>query len=281
MAIMSLKELNDMRILEILENDGTGPVSHKLCFISANSTGGTSFSGRARNLFLVRPGKREELPPGSAALAASFGELAGNMFLSVGEDALFRVRSDFSPFPLLSVERSGFICLSERASLLRPLSVGILTVSDKGSRGERTDLSGPALADEVRRIGGDVEESRVVPDDQETIAEVLRLWCDRKGLCLILCTGGTGLSRRDVTPEALESVAIKRVPGFGEVMRSVSMASTPMAILSRCCAVTRGQTLIVALPGSVKGAMECFSAIEPALRHGIGILRGWDGECGA
>jgi len=159
------------------------------------------------------------------------------------------------------------------------LRVGIITASDKGSRGEREDLSGPTLAKLVQEIGGAVEVYEVLPDDQTLLAEKMRQWADELRLDLILTTGGTGFSLRDVTPEATLTVADRLVPGIAEVMRMESLKVTPKAMLSRAVAVLRKQTLIINMPGSPKAVRECFAAIAPAIPHGIQILKGEASEC--
>lgn len=159
------------------------------------------------------------------------------------------------------------------------LRVGVITASDKGSRGEREDLSGPAIADLVREINGKVVEYVVLPDEQVLLEETMRQWVDNKSLDLILTTGGTGFSLRDVTPEATIAVADRLVPGIAEVMRQESLKVTPKAMLSRAVAVLRKQTLIINMPGSPKAVRECFAAIAPALPHGIQILKGEASEC--
>lgn len=171
---------------------------------------------------------------------------------------------------------------SERCSehLIPEFRAGVLTVSDKGSVGERVDTSGPAIAEMVSSLGFLVEISAVVPDEPERIADIVRKWSDELDLQLILITGGTGLSPRDVTPEAVLSVADREVPGFGERMRSYSLSFTDRAILTRGLAATRGGTLIVSLPGSRRGAIQCLRSIESVLVHGVETLRGLSGECG-
>ncbi|OLN32473.1 molybdopterin adenylyltransferase [Desulfosporosinus metallidurans] len=159
------------------------------------------------------------------------------------------------------------------------LRVGVITASDKGSRGEREDLSGPTLAKLVQEIGGEVAEYVVLPDDQTMLEEKMRQWADEVGLDLILTTGGTGFSLRDVTPEATLAVADRLVPGIAEVMRQESLKVTPKAMLSRAVAVLRKRTLIINMPGSPKAVRECFAAIAPALPHGIQILKGEASEC--
>ncbi|MGC7872766.1 molybdopterin adenylyltransferase [Desulfosporosinus sp. SYSU MS00001] len=157
--------------------------------------------------------------------------------------------------------------------------VGIITASDKGSRGEREDHSGPALKQMVREMGWEVVEYAVLPDDQLLLEKTLCKWADEINLDLILTTGGTGFSPRDVTPEATLAVADRLVPGIAEVMRQESLKATPKAMLSRAVAVIRKRTLIINMPGSPKAVRECFTAISSALPHGIQILKGEASEC--
>ena len=157
---------------------------------------------------------------------------------------------------------------------MRGVCAGVLTVSDKGSKGERIDTAGPALRGLLESAGAEVIHSAVVPDESGAISDTVNRWAGETHL--ILTTGGTGLSMRDVTPEALTGIADRIVPGLGELMRAESLKHTPNAPLSRGLAVTCGRCLVVALPGSERGARQCFAAIEPALRHAVGILNGWD-----
>lgn len=159
------------------------------------------------------------------------------------------------------------------------IKVGIITASDKGSRGEREDLSAGVIAELMAQIGGQVESYAIVPDEQSLLEAKLLEYCDHLGLDLVLTTGGTGFATRDVTPEATVAVAEKLVPGIGEVMRSVSLKVTPKGMLSRGIAAIRKETLIINLPGSPKAVRECLEAILPALPHGIEILKGEAGEC--
>lgn len=154
------------------------------------------------------------------------------------------------------------------------IKVGILTVSDKGSRGQRQDASGPVIRDRLAAIGGTVEKYEIVPDDRGEIAARLAEWADGSGVDVILTTGGTGLSERDVTPEATRSIVDKDVPGFGEAMRMQTLEKTPMAILSRATAGIRGKCLIINLPGSPKAVGECLDAIMPAIPHAVEIIKG-------
>lgn len=154
------------------------------------------------------------------------------------------------------------------------IRAGILTASDKGSRGERADTSGAAIRELLAGIGGEVARYEVVPDDRGRIAATLRAWCDAGELDLVLTTGGTGLAARDVTPEATLDVAERLVPGIAEAMRAEGMRHTPMAMLSRGVAVVRGRTLIVNLPGSEKGVRESLGAVIGVLAHAVELLRG-------
>lgn len=159
------------------------------------------------------------------------------------------------------------------------IRVGVLTASDKGSQGLREDVSGPTIASRVAQIPGEVVYTVIVPDDRETIARELRKMADEMDLHLILTTGGTGMSMRDITPEATKDVIDRDMPGIPEAMRAKSNLITPRGMLSRAVAGIRKQTLIINLPGSPKAVAECLDVILPVLEHGIQILRGETGEC--
>ena len=158
------------------------------------------------------------------------------------------------------------------------MRTAVLTVSDKGARGERVDTAGPAVSELLRGIGAEVVEAVVVPDDRAVIAGRLRTWADVDAIDLIVTTGGTGLALRDVTPEATLDVAERQVPGIAEVMRETGRRSTHLAALSRSVVVTRGRTLIVNLPGSERGARESLQAVLELLPHAVELLRGDAGE---
>ena len=158
--------------------------------------------------------------------------------------------------------------------------VGILTVSDRGHAGQREDTAGPELARLLPSKDFQVAAQAVVPDEHEAIVARLVEWCDQERLDLIITTGGTGLTPRDLTPEATLAVAERLVPGLPEAMRAAGLAKTPHAMLSRGVAVTRGCTLIINLPGSPKGAKESLEAVLPALPHALEKLQGSPAECG-
>jgi molybdenum cofactor synthesis domain-containing protein len=159
------------------------------------------------------------------------------------------------------------------------IKTGILTISDKGSRGERIDGTGPAIKENLDQNIYTVDYYKIIPDEMDMICEELIYMCDELKLDLILTNGGTGFSKRDVTPEATMKVIKKHAPGIPEAMRQMSLAITPKAMLSRATAGIRDNTLIVNLPGSPKGAVENLNFILPALPHGIEILSGTGGEC--
>lgn len=156
--------------------------------------------------------------------------------------------------------------------------VGILTVSDKGARGQRVDTSGAAIRELLASLDAQVECYEVVPDEQEVIAGRLRAWADEERLDLILTSGGTGLSPRDVTPEATLAVVDRLVPGMAEAMRQEGLKQTPMAMLSRAVVGLRGRTLIVNLPGSERGVRQNLAPLLPVLPHALEILRGEAGD---
>ncbi len=160
------------------------------------------------------------------------------------------------------------------------IKVGILTISDKGSRGEREDLSGKVIEEVVKKINGEVKYYQIIPDEKDIIQEELIRAVDNLHLDLILTTGGTGLGKRDVTPDATLAIIEKEVPGISEIIRSESFKKTNRAILSRGVAGIRKESLIINLPGSPKGVRESLEIILDAVPHGIEILKGQVTECG-
>ncbi|MDP6380884.1 MAG: MogA/MoaB family molybdenum cofactor biosynthesis protein [Phycisphaerae bacterium] len=154
------------------------------------------------------------------------------------------------------------------------MRIAILTVSDRCSRGEAEDTSGPALAAAAARHGAAVTSAKIVPDEREQIEAVLCQWADGGEVEVVLTTGGTGIAARDVTPEATLAVIERTVPGMAEAMRAESLKITSRAMLSRAVAGTRGKCLIINLPGSPKGAVECFEVASSVLEHAVDLLAG-------
>ena len=155
----------------------------------------------------------------------------------------------------------------------------VLTVSDRVSRGERPDEGGPLVAELLKNAGYEVVRTAVVPDEQAQIEAALRQMADGGDIQLLVTTGGTGFSPRDITPEATCAVADRNAPGIAEAMRYHSLSITPRGMLSRGVSVLRGKTLIVNLPGSPKAVQENLEYILPSLEHGVRIAAGLDGEC--
>lgn len=161
---------------------------------------------------------------------------------------------------------------------MKPIRTAVLTVSDKGYRGERADASGPLLADLLRKMGVTIIEQTIVPDEREVIARELARLADEVRVDLIVTTGGTGPAPRDVTPEATRAVIEREMPGLAEALRADGYRRTPLAALSRGVAGLRGQTLIVNLPGSPKAVREGMEVLAPILPHAIQMLRGETGH---
>lgn len=152
------------------------------------------------------------------------------------------------------------------------MRIAILTVSDRAWRGERADASGPALIEAVLAQGWQVVHTLILPDDLEQLAAQIAQWADSETMDVILTTGGTGFSPRDVTPEATAAVIQRPAPGLAEAMRQASLKITPHAMLSRAAAGIRGQTLIINLPGSPRAAVENLAVITPVLPHAVQLL---------
>lgn len=182
------------------------------------------------------------------------------------------------------VLKGGEIHVGDEVTLLPPLEdpplrAAVITLSDKGSRGEREDKSGPLIVEMLTAAGYVVEETMLLPDEARALkAQLIRL-ADGRQVNLILTTGGTGFSPRDITPEATYAVADRNAPGIAEAMRYHSLSITPRGMLSRAASVLRGKTLIVNLPGSPKAVKENLEYILPSLGHGVRIAAGLDGEC--
>lgn len=159
-------------------------------------------------------------------------------------------------------------------------TAGILTISDKGAVGERQDRSGDVIREILSGMGIHIVNYDIIPDEKELIVEKLVKWADEDALDMLITTGGTGLTPRDVTPEATLAVVDRIVPGFAEAMRVESLKKTPMAMLSRAVVGTRGKCLIINLPGSPRAVRECLEVILPVLPHAVETLKGQAGDCG-
>ncbi len=154
------------------------------------------------------------------------------------------------------------------------ISVAILTVSDSTAAGKREDLSGPALAARCQELNWPVVATKTVPDEEPAIAREIQTWADDSRADLILTTGGTGVSMRDVTPEATRAVLHREIPGIAELMRSAGLEQTKLAVLSRGFAGTRKESLIINLPGSPRGAVHSLNAVQHLVQHVIDLLQG-------
>lgn len=170
------------------------------------------------------------------------------------------------------------LVLAERRER-RPYQVAVITLSDKGSQGKRQDTSGPAIAARLKDSGYDVVETLLLPDEAAVLRQQLCRLADQRQVDLIVTTGGTGFSPRDITPEATMAVADRIAPGIAEAMRAASLRITPRAMLSRAVSVIRKGTLIINLPGSEKACQECMDVFLDTIPHGLNLLRGESGDC--
>lgn len=170
------------------------------------------------------------------------------------------------------------LVLAERRER-RPYQAAIITLSDKGSQGKRQDTSGPAIAARLKDSGYDVVETLLLPDEAAALRQQLCRLADQRQVDLIVTTGGTGFSPRDITPEATMAVADRIAPGIAEAMRAASLRITPRAMLSRAVSVIRKGTLIINLPGSEKACQECMDVFLDTIPHGLDLLRGESGDC--
>ena len=161
----------------------------------------------------------------------------------------------------------------------KKMKAGILTISDKGARHEREDASGPAVSDLLSAIGAVIEKYEIIPDEVDIIKAKLVEYTDALHLDIVITTGGTGVSPRDVTPDATRVVIDREVPGMAEAMRMESLKKTPHAVISRAMAGIRGRTLIINLPGSPKAAKENLTAILKAIPHAVSKIQGDPSEC--
>ena len=161
----------------------------------------------------------------------------------------------------------------------RPFTAAVITLSDKGAAGEREDKSGPKIVEMIKEAGYDVKETLLLPDGRTALEKQLIRLADQRQINVIFTTGGTGFAERDVTPEATIAVCDRMANGIADAIRNYSMTITPRAMFSRAVSGIRKRTLIINLPGSPKAVQEALEFLLPYLDHGIGILRGSEGEC--
>lgn len=266
-----------MRILRLYAPSLIG--DHTLCYVSTNRDGNVCINDVEIQVLWARAGDPldgEEHAGAMTVVLPREAELKEGDFLSVGKDGDTLLRWQDGRF---RVCRAGFLGVSEKAEIWSAIRTAVLTVSDKGSRGEREDTAGPELEHLAFMQGCVTEDKKIVPDDPEEICAAVMAWAE-SGISLVLTTGGTGLSQRDNTPEALLSIADKTVPGFGEMMRIETLKYTERSFLTRSVAIITGRTLAVAFPGSRRGVEQCFGAIAGGLRHAVETLTGKASECG-
>lgn len=268
-----------MRILRLWAPVLAG--EHTLCYVHMNRAGNICVNDVETTVKYAHAGAdldSEEYRTAMTIVLPQDAVIQDGDFLSVGGrcGAFLRWNVAKSSFDIC---RAGFLGVSEKVDIWPAIRTAVLTVSDKGSRGERVDTAGPELERLAFEQGCVTEARKIVPDDVREICDAVCGWAS-DGINLILTTGGTGLSPRDNTPEALLSIADKTVPGFGEVMRLGTLKYTPRSFLTRSVAVVKGRSLIISFPGSRRGAGQCFEAITGGLRHAVETLTGSASECG-
>lgn len=248
-------------------------------FIHENSEKIPLVNGIQLQICLQRPGRKAN--EGEFLIRVSdYGTMHPGDFIAFSGGVILQVLQERNEPCRMMVRNRGFVEVSSTFEIWSQLQAGVLTVSDKGSRGERIDTSGPALEVAAKAIGISTSQRSIVPDEVETITAVLNDWIFKEKLDLVLVTGGTGLSPRDVTPEALRMIGGKDVPGIGEYMRWKTSFENGRSILSRSLAVACEKTLVISLPGSERGSVQCFNSVAPVLRHAIEKLSGKGEDCG-
>jgi molybdenum cofactor synthesis domain-containing protein len=249
-----------------------------MVYLHSDDSGNPLVDGLALELTLEEAGK-SSFSEGVFGIRVREVPLIGpGDFLHFSDGVILRRREMSDLKMSFLVVNKGFLLVSSSFDLWPPLTVGVLTVSDKGSRGERMDTAGPALERSLSTIGGIPSKAEIVPDEAVKISDKIQEWM-AAGVDIVLVTGGTGISARDVTPEAVKSLGGKEIPGIGEYMRWKTSFENERSILSRSLAVVCSGTIVIALPGSERGAVQCFSAIAPALRHAVEVATGRSGDC--
>lgn len=268
-----------MRVLRLFAPKLIGDLT--LCYLHKSAEEETLVNGESLKIKLLHAGEtinQSEIKDSLVIVLSKETQIKNRDIISFGKQgAVLKWDDDKSEMIVLT---PGFLGVSMKFILQSEFSVAILTVSDKCHEKMRIDTAGPKLEEMVLTLGGCVKDRAIVPDEIDDIKKKIIKWCNI-GYNLVFVTGGTGLSHRDVTPEALKEIAEKEVPGFGELMRAKTMIRTEQAFLTRALTIIRKKTLVISLPGSEKGASECFEAISHGLRHSIETLVGVSNECGS
>lgn len=262
-----------MRILRLWAPSLIG--DHTLCYVHTNRAGKTCINDVEIPVTYARAG----VPLGSEKYKAAMtivlpqcAALRDGDFLAAGDcgDTLLRWNERSQSF---KVCLAGFLGVSERAEILHPVRTAVLTVSDETDCEASVNTTGPEIERLAFMRGFVTEERKTVPSDIEQIRTAVQE-CAGHGINLVITAGGTGLTPRDVTPEALVSIADKVIPGFGEAMRSEAMRHSPMSFLTRTVTIVTGQTLVISLPGNTSCASRCFEAVAGAVRHALTAITG-------
>lgn len=270
-----------MKILELIQCPDQ--VFPRICYVSVDHDCQSMVNGVSANIFITGPGCFDSSRQGLQIIMSTdiFQASEGSCIkLNNGGVTLKIEETSGDLFYRVSVQIPGFISLSDMATMNKSFRVCILTVSDKGSRGERIDTAGPAIEEIMKENCFKTVEKTIVADEKESIQNSLKKWIKEKRTDLVVVTGGTGLSERDVTPEALSEISDKIIPGIGEYMRIKTSSFTERSILSRSGAHVIDKTLVLSLPGSRRGATQCLNAVLPVIEHAVEIIRGDAGDCG-
>ncbi|HON33833.1 MAG: MogA/MoaB family molybdenum cofactor biosynthesis protein [Thermovirgaceae bacterium] len=249
-----------------------------MVYLHSDDAGNTLADGSAVELILEEAGKGSTLEGVLGIRVHEVPAIEPGDLLSFPDGLILRRKDLPDPRGAFLVFNKGFLPVSSTFVPWRPLKVGVLTVSDKGSRGERVDTAGPALESSLPALGAVLSKTGMVPDETVKISDKVREWMTT-GVDIILVTGGTGISKRDVTPEAVKSLGCREIPGIGEYMRWKTSFENERSILSRSLAVACSGTIVITLPGSERGAVQCFSAVAPVLRHAVEVATGRSGDC--
>lgn len=271
-----------MKILEIVEiPEG---IVHLISYLSKDHEGKNMVNGARYDIYLTSPGTDDREEEGLCIVVSSGLLPTGSDYIVKMQSggAILKIKDEISSnFLRMEVIVPGFVSTSDTAIIRKTIKTSVLTVSDKGSTGEREDKSGPALENIMKETGSVILSREIVPDSTDEIKRVIRSWTCTNAPDLILVTGGTGLSERDVTPETLAEICSKTVSGMGEYMRIKTSVFTERSILSRSSAYVIDDTLVLSLPGSIKGAIQSLTAVLPVLEHAVDVIKGSSQDCGS